>query len=336
MKKKIAIFYGTRPEYLKLQNIIKLIPKPKRDVIFIGQHDKLIHKNYFTKKIDLKKTKNKSRLNSIFSQILSKLKLDKYEYVLIQGDTATTIGVALAAFNSKKKIIYVESGLRTFDLQNPFPEEGYRQIISRISDIHLCPTNVAKENLLSEKIKGKILVTGNTGLDNLLEYKKKINYSNLVLITLHRRENLSLIPKSFSEINKIAKKYKELRFIFPLHENSEIKKHKKILTNIEILNNLPHEQLMKIFIKSKFIITDSGGIQEEASFLKKKVIVCRKFTERAEGIRSGHLFLCKNPKFLSSLVKKINKNYKINKKSPFGDGKSSKRIVEFLSNQKIL
>lgn len=336
MKKKIAIFYGTRPEYLKLKNLIKLIPSNKRDVFFIGQHKEMLHGNYFTKKIKINKSNNRNRLNSIISQITSKVDLNNYDYVIIQGDTATTFGIALVAFNNCKKIIYVESGLRTFDLNNPFPEEGYRQMISRISNIHLCPTSLSKKNLIAEKIKGKIFVSGNTSLDNLLDYKKKIKYSKFVLITLHRRENLSIMSKWFSEINKIAKKYGDLKFILPIHKNLEIKRHKKILRNVEVTENLPHKKLMEIFVKSKLIITDSGGIQEEASFLNKKVIVCRKFTERPEGIKSGHLFLCREPKFLYSVFKKINKSYKINKKSPYGDGKASNKIINFLLKQKIL
>lgn len=336
MKKKIAILYGTRPEYLKLKKLIKLIPTKKSEVIFVGQHQELIHNNFYSKKILIKKSNRKNRLNEIISEITRQLNFDKFNSIIVQGDTATTFGAALVAFNNNKKIIYVESGLRTLDLKNPFPEEGYRQMISRISSFHLCPTNLSKKNLLMENVKGKIYVSGNTSLDNLLDFKKKIEYTNIVLITLHRRENLSLMPRWFREINKIAKKYKNLKFIFPIHQNQEIKKHRKILSNVDVVDNLPHEKLMKIFVKSKLIISDSGGIQEEATFLKKKVIVCRKFTERPEGIKSGHLFLCKDPKFLGTLFNKINKNYSINKISPYGDGRASKKIIKYLSRNKIL
>lgn len=336
MKKKIAILYGTRPEYLKLKNLIKLIPAKKSEVIFVGQHKELIHDNYYSKKILIKKSNKKNRLNEIISEITRQLNFDKFDSIIIQGDTATTFGAALVAFNNNKRIIYVESGLRTLDLKNPFPEEGYRQMISRISSFHLCPTYLSKKNLLMENVKGKIFVSGNTALDNLLDLKKKTEYANIVLITLHRRENLSLIPRWFQEINKIAKKHKNLKFIFPIHQNQEIKKYRKILNNVEVIENLPHERFMKIFVKSKLIISDSGGIQEEASFLNKKVIVCRKFTERPEGIKSGHLFLCKDPKFLDKLFDRINKDNKINKISPYGDGRSSKKIIKFLSRNKIL
>jgi UDP-N-acetylglucosamine 2-epimerase (non-hydrolysing) len=335
--KKIAIFYGTRPEYLKLKNIIKLIPNNKKDVFFIAQHKELIKNNFFSKKINILKNRSGlNRLNSIISQIINRANLKNYHSVIIQGDTATTLAVAIVAFNFKKKIIYVESGLRSFDFLNPFPEEGYRQMISRIADINLCPTKLSKKNLQNEKVKGKIFVTGNTGLDNLVDIKKKSLYSNIVLITLHRRENIPLLSEWFYEINKIAERHKNLNFILPIHANPEIHRVKKILTNVKVVNYLTHEKLLFFLIKSRFVITDSGGIQEEASFLNKKTIVCRSTTERPEGIKSGHLFLCKNPKLLGRLCSKIIKKYRINKKCPYGNGKSSIKIVNFLKRNKII
>ena len=147
--KKTAIFYGTRPEYLKLKNIIKLIPINKRDVIFTGQHDELLKGNFFTKRININnKNKKKNRLNYLISQLLTKINLNIYDSVIIQGDTATTFAIAIVAFNLKKKIIYVESGLRSFDFFNPFPEEGYRQMVSRISNINFAPTKLSKRNFI--------------------------------------------------------------------------------------------------------------------------------------------------------------------------------------------
>jgi UDP-N-acetylglucosamine 2-epimerase (non-hydrolysing) len=209
-------------------------------------------------------------------------------------------------------------------------------MISRIADINLCPTKLSKKNLQNEKVNGKILITGNTGLDNLVDFKKKTFYSNIVLITMHRRENITLLSEWFYEINKIAGRHPSLNFILPIHANPEIHKVKKILTNVKVINNLSHEKLLSFLIKCRFVITDSGGIQEEASFLNKKTIVCRLTTERPEGIKSGHLFLCKNPKLLSGLSSRIIKNYKINKKCPYGNGKSSIKIVNFLKINKII
>ena len=335
--KKTAIFYGTRPEYLKLKNIIKLIPINKRDVIFTGQHDELLKGNFFTKRININnKNKKKNRLNYLISQLLTKINLNIYDSVIIQGDTATTFAIAIVAFNLKKKIIYVESGLRSFDFFNPFPEEGYRQMVSRISNINFAPTKLSKRNLENEDVKGKIIVTGNTGLDNLITLKKKSYYSNIVLITIHRRENISILSEWFNVINEIAKSHKDVDFIFPIHANPEILKFKKILKNVKVVNHLSHEKLISYLVKSKLVITDSGGIQEEAAYLNKKVIVCRKTTERPEGIKSGHLFLCNKPNNLKKMTSRLIKDYKVKNECPYGDGKSSKRIVHYLKKNKFI
>jgi UDP-N-acetylglucosamine 2-epimerase (non-hydrolysing) len=334
MKKRIGICYGTRPEYIKLKKIINLIPKTRRDVFFIGQHDKLISKNIFSKKINIQK--NKKRLDSIFAQTILKINFNKVDSVLIQGDTASALACAIAAFNQGKKIIYLESGLRSFDFRNPFPEEGYRQMISRIADINLSPTLLSKKNLLNERVKGKIYVTGNTALDNLIFLKKKAFYSNIVPITLHRRENLNKINLWFRSINNIAKKYKNLKFIIPIHANPSILKNSKIFTHVKVIKNLEHETFINILKNSRFVITDSGGIQEEGSFFNKKIILCRTKTERPEGIKTGHILICKCYNDLQKVVKNVVLNYKVKKKCPYGDGHSSKRIFRILKKTKIL
>jgi UDP-N-acetylglucosamine 2-epimerase (non-hydrolysing) len=334
MKKRIAICYGTRPEYIKLKKIINLIPKTRRDVFFVGQHDKLISKNIFSKKITI--LKNKKRLDSIFAQTILKINFNKVNSVLIQGDTASALACAIAAFNQGKKIIYLESGLRSFDFKNPFPEEGYRQMISRIADINLSPTLLSKKNLLNESVKGKIYVTGNTALDNLIFLKKKTSYSNIVPITLHRRENLNKINLWFRSINNIAKNYKNLKFVIPIHANPLILKNSKIFTHVKVIKNLEHEKFINILKNSRFIITDSGGIQEEGSFFNKKIILCRTKTERPEGIKTGHILICKRYDDLATIVNNVALNYKVNKKCPYGDGHSSKRIFRILKKEKIL
>ena len=335
MPKKIAIIYGTRPEYLKLKKIIQLVPKNKREVIFTGQHDELVSNYIFTNKINIGKISNQ-RLNNIFSDVIRKLNLSNYSAIIIQGDTATTCAAAINAFNNKIKIIYVESGLRSYDYENPYPEECYRQIISRLAHINFSPTNLSRSNLKKEKIKSKIFVVGNTALDNLLKYKKNTKYTDLVPITLHRRENLNILLEWFEALNKVAKNFNKLKFIYPIHANPVIKKKIKVLKNIKIVNAVSHEKMINYISKSKFIITDSGGIQEEGSFLNKKVIVCRKVTERPEGIKSGHLKICSKPSRLFKMVKLLNNNYKIKNICPYGDGKSSLRIIKILKREGII
>ena len=331
--KKILIAYGTRPEYLKIKPILNKNSDLYIKTIHIQQHDDIIDFGNpdFILKID-KTCEN--RLNNIFSEILLKLNkvLKNFDAILIQGDTATVAASALCAYNSKKKIIYLESGLRSFDLNNPYPEEAYRQMVSRIADINLCPTNISKLNLEKENVLKPIHVIGNTCLDNLIEYKNKTSYRNKVLLTLHRNENIDIIDKWINKIDEIAGKYKNIEFLFPVHPNPKINNATKNVKNINLLKPLQHKNLIDILKDCKIIITDSGGIQEEGSFLNKKIIVCRKTTERPEGISTGHIHLCDNPNDLTRIFEDLIDNYYISTQSPYGDGKSSERIIKILKD----
>jgi UDP-N-acetylglucosamine 2-epimerase (non-hydrolysing) len=255
---------------------------------------------------------------------------DQIEYVLVQGDTSTACAIALSAFNNKKKIIHLEAGLRSNDIQNPYPEEMNRQIISRMATIHLCPTQKNKNNLIIENINDNIYVVGNTGLDNI--DSSGCIYDDIVLITMHRRDYIPLIKDWFNQFNILADKYKNIKFYFPIHPNPDIIKFKQMLNpRIDILNPVSHDKLIKIVKKCKFVISDSGGLQEECSFLNKKIIVCRKNTERPESINI-HSFLCVTPGKLEKLVDKIMLNYKIDKKCPYGNGYSWKKIRNILND----
>lgn len=326
----IAIF-GTRPEYLKIKPVIAA-SKNKIKTLFVKQHTNIINFGENDFSIEIENT-CANRLNNIFEQIFKKIEpiISQFDAVLIQGDTATVAASAMAAYHLKKKIIYLESGLRTYDLENPYPEEGYRQIVSRIADINLCPTKLSAKNLKKEKVKGQILTVGNTALDNLIAYKKDTNYHNKVLVTLHRNENLPIIKNWLHEIDKIAEKNKDIEFIYPVHPNPIIKAEADNCKYIKKIDSLEHTDLLKILKDCKFIITDSGGIQEEGCFLNKKIIVCRKTTERPEGINSGHIYICEKPEMLNHNFLKINKDYIISKKCPYGNGKSSKKIIKLLN-----
>ena len=250
--------------------------------------------------------------------------------VLVQGDTGSAFGCALAAFNRKLKIYYLEAGLRSNNLEHPYPEEGYRQMISRISNFNFAPTQVSSSNLFNEKVDGNSYVVGNTVLDNLVEYKDKCEYTNKVLITLHRRENHHWMDKWFKTINDIAVSHPELEFILPIHPNPNVQKHKHLLTNVKVIEPLDHSSLLNILVKCKLVISDSGGLQEEGTFLNKKVIVCRKTTERPEAIYTGHLHMCSSPNKLKKLFELLNKEFYINMPCPYGDGNSSKKILKHL------
>lgn len=328
---KILAIYGTRPEYLKIKPVVDK-SKNLIKTCFIKQHTDIIDFGKSDYTVDINNV-CENRLNSIFSQIFSKAEkyISEFDAVLIQGDTATVFASAMVAYHIKKKIIYLESGLRTYDLENPYPEEGYRQMIARIADINLCPTKLSAKNLKKEKVKGQIFTVGNTSLDNLLHYKNNTTYGNTVLITLHRNENLKIINNWLTEIDELAKNNKQLDFIYPVHPNPIIIEASKNLKHVKIVDPLQHLKLLEILKDTKFVITDSGGIQEEACFLNKKILVCRKTTERPEGIKTGHIFLCNNPNKLKELGDTLIKNYYINTKCPYGNGKSSKKILKLLT-----
>ena len=330
MKNKILLCFGTRPEWLKIKPLIKVLDN--YELLFTGQHPDLL-KNI---KVDYQITigDNPNRLDQLISDCLLQFPKGNFDSVLVQGDTASAFACAIAAFHRKKQIIYLEAGLRSYDLEHPYPEEGYRQMIARLANINLCPTNLSQKNLINEGVHGLCYVVGNTVLDNLLPYKRKCEYTNKVLVTLHRRENHHQMGKWFEEVNKLAKINPELEFILPIHPNPNVKKHKHLLTNVNVVEPLSHPELLDILVKCKLVISDSGGLQEEGSFFNKKVIVCRETTERPEAIKTGHLHLCSSPKNLASKFGYLINNYYINEICPYGDGNSSNKIYKIINNEK--
>jgi UDP-N-acetylglucosamine 2-epimerase (non-hydrolysing) len=322
----ILFCFGTRPEWLKIKPLVKILDNYQ--LLFTGQHPDLLKDIPVDYKIIIKD--NPNRLDQLISDCILQFPEGEFNSVLVQGDTASAFACAVAAFNRKKKIYYLEAGLRSYNLNHPYPEEGYRQMISRISDVNLCPTELSFNNLVNEKVNGKHYIVGNTVLDNLLPYKDKCEYTNKVLVTLHRRENHHWMDKWFIEINNLAKGNPDLEFILPIHPNPNVQKHKHLLTNINVIDPLAHSELLDILVKCKLVISDSGGLQEEGSFFNKKVIVCRKTTERPEGLDTGHLIMCKTPNQLNKHFGNINKNYYISNKCPYGDGKSSVKIKKII------
>ena len=306
------------------------INKVNYKTLFTGQH-KDISESEFDYSIDMVDL-SENRLNSIIKNCLSIPieYFDGVDYVIVQGDTSTALGISITAFHMGIKIIHLEAGLRTFDLKNPYPEEANRLLISKIANYHFCPTENNKLNLLNENIPNdKIFVVGNTSLDNLVEHKLKCNYDNKILITLHRRENQKDIEAWFKSINSISEKFLDYEFILPIHPNPNIQKYKGILKNVEVVDPLNHESLLNILTKCKLVITDSGGIQEECSYFNKKCIVCRKKTERIESLGTNS-FLCESPDLLENIFNVHIKDYKINYDSPYGNGESSKMIVNII------
>jgi UDP-N-acetylglucosamine 2-epimerase (non-hydrolysing) len=331
----LLIAVGTRPEWLKIRPVIKAIEgKIPYRLLLTGQHTTLIDhdiNNYPRYNLEIQDECD-LRLDSIVASILKQIPSNMYgaTHVMVQGDTTTVFAIALAAFHRQIPVIHLEAGLRTWDKQNPFPEEFNRQSVSAMADIHLCPTKMAMKNLISEgkHHKSEIYVVGNTSLDNL--YNQVSNGEVHALVTLHRRENHKNIPLWFSVINSLAKQNKELDWVLPIHPNPNVLKHKHLLTDVSVIDPLPHHYLLKYLKNSKIVITDSGGIQEEAAFFRKPCIVCREKTERSEGI-GDFSWLCQDPDQLESLFE-ILLNHKIDEslECPYGDGYASEKILKIL------
>ena len=336
----ILITYGTRPEFLKVKPLIEemKLQGMKFYTLFTGQH-KDIAPDDADFSLEMNHVISENRLDSVVGNILKNSDEvyndpdKKFDYVLVQGDTSSVFAIALSAFHHGKKVIHLEAGLRTYDKRNPYPEETNRRMVSSIADIHLCPTELSKQNLVDEKTEGDIHVVGNTALDNLLEYKKDYTHSdrNEVLITLHRRENHHWLHEWFLVINEIGLKYSDIDFIFPMHPNPNVQKNREYINapNVKIIEPIGHDDLIKHITKSRLIITDSGGIQEEASFLNRICLTCRKVTERPEAIGQSTI-LVENPEDLFGLFDEYYNKHQIDYVSPFGDGHSSEKIVKIL------
>lgn len=321
----ILIAFGTRPEWIKIKPLLEVFNKNNfynYKLLFTGQHEQLVNDLNFDYKIKIEEGPN--RLDSIFNSVLNKDNIfQDIKFSLVQGDTASAFAVALASFHRQIPVIHLEAGLRTYDIENPYPEEFYRRCISNLAKINLCVSSISEKNLLSENVPGKIYVIGNTVLDNIRDTETK--YDNKVLVTLHRRENHNIIDQWFNEIEKISLIYPEYEFLLPIHPNPNVKKHSNLLKNVKVVEPLQHEDLITYMSNCSFIITDSGGLQEESSFLKKKSIVCRKTTERQEGLNTFS-FLCEEPSDLKNIVENVIINKEINLECPYGDGFSSEKI----------
>jgi UDP-N-acetylglucosamine 2-epimerase (non-hydrolysing) len=322
------VCFGTRPEYIKVKSFIDNIKNVK--TCFTGQHVDLLKNIDFDYSLTIQ-NETDNRLNNILINILKNGYIfDNIKYAIVQGDTTTAMAVAISAVHHNIKVIHLEAGLRTYNVEDPYPEEMNRQLISRLAYMHLCPTEKNKINLLTENITSNIFVTGNTGLDNI--DKEDISYTNKVVITLHRRNNHNMIKQWFTTIEKIANKYNDTEFILPIHPNPNVKQHKDLFKKVCVVEPLSHNEMIKLVKSCRLIISDSGGIQEEASYLNKKIIICREDTERPEVLDSGHGILCPKPEFLEDIFARVYEDFYINSYCPFGDGYSHKRIKTILES----
>jgi UDP-N-acetylglucosamine 2-epimerase (non-hydrolysing) len=330
----VLVCYGTRPEIIKLAPVINElgIRQIPFKTVFTGQHKDLyrdvahlIPPPDFRLKIVGRNRSLCQISEQIFATLPCVLKKVKPSICIVHGDTATAAIGALAASYSGIPVGHVEAGLRTYDLAQPYPEEINRQLIARIAFFNWASTQQAAENLRGENVFN-ISYTGNTIVDICNEYPFKCKYGSEVLITLHRRENFGkTLMRLSKEINQLARMNPSLRFLFPMHPNPHVQAMKPLLTHISLIDPLPYPELLQILSRCRCVITDSGGIQEECAFYKKKVLVCRQKTERPEGVEAG---------FVRLVGDDIKNNFAWAADDPFwngrnfyGDGKARIRIV---------
>jgi UDP-N-acetylglucosamine 2-epimerase (non-hydrolysing) len=335
----LSIIFGTRPEYLKIKPLINILKQTniKYRIIHISQHEHIdmpSDEGPITY-IKLSDNKNLTRLALLSREIMVKLDsaLEHTSHLLVQGDTATAFFSALSAFHKKIPIFHLEAGLRTYDLQNPFPEEAYRSMISRIATYHLCPDIGASHNLNKENITSNVFVIGNTILDLIKSYNLDPVIGNEVIITIHRRENWDSLIYILDEIHNIARSMYNLQFTWILHPNpsiqsqiSEYKTSHSIAANLAFSEPLGHLEMAARIANSHFLITDSGGIQEEASFLGKHCYVIRKTTER-NMIPSDYITLVPNIANLFSIIKS-NTVQLLPPCDVYGNGSTSEQFIQ--------
>ncbi len=363
--KKIMLVFGTRPEAIKmcpLVNELKSRSSVKTVVCVTGQHrqmlDQVLEAFSVTPDYDLSVMKERQMLFDVTTNILNRIKevLEKEQpdVVLVHGDTSTTFVTALACFYLQIPVGHVEAGLRTYNIHSPYPEEFNRQAVSIISAYNFAPTELSRQNLLREgKAEETILVTGNTAIDALKTTVRE-NYthpelqwaegSRLIMITAHRRENLGEPMKHmFRAIRRVCDEHPDIKAIYPIHMNPAVRETADEILGgderIRIIEPLDVLDFHNFLARSYLILTDSGGIQEEAPSLGKPVLVMRDTTERPEGIEAGTLKLVGTEEAViyenfKLLLENPEEYQKMSMASnPYGDGFASKRIADFLEGK---
>ena len=366
--KNILVVLGTRPEAIKLAPVILELRKNKNYNVLVcntEQQKELSNQTlgFFGIKADynLDAMLPNQTLPGIQARILNKLSEiyanTKIDATIVQGDTMTVFCGALVSFYNKVPVFHVEAGLRSYDLFEPFPEEAMRQMTARITDLHFAPTSLAQEALLKENIAPtKIFMTGNTVIDalfclsadvissaeNVLHQKGIVLNDKLVLVTAHRRENHGeRLDKILEAITELTHKYTDHQFVLPVHPNPNV--HDKVykaldnIPNVILTNPLDYPELVCIMKNAKLVLTDSGGIQEEAPTFGAPVLVMRYETERMEGVEAGYAKLVGADKQkiiaeVSNILSQDKTSTRLDgAKNPYGDGKAAQKIATAIS-----
>ncbi|WP_142423697.1 non-hydrolyzing UDP-N-acetylglucosamine 2-epimerase [Enterococcus casseliflavus] len=363
MKIKIMTIFGTRPEAIKMAPLIKTIENDERFesiVTVTAQHRQMLDQvmDIFDLKADydLNIMKDGQTLTDITSRVIKELDSvlveAKPDIILVHGDTTTTFAASIAGFYHQIKIGHVEAGLRTWNKYSPFPEEMNRQLTDTLADIYFAPTMMSKSNLLKEgRPEESIFITGNTVID-AMEYTIKQNYSNelldnlagkrIILVTMHRRENLGQpMTNVFKAINRLVEKFEDVHIVFPMHKNPKVRKNaEETLSDSEqvhLIEPLDVIDFQNFSNNSYMILSDSGGVQEEAPSLGVPVLVLRDTTERPEGIEAGTLKLVgtEEDKVFEEATLLLSDKEEYEKMSqasnPYGDGNASERILDAIA-----
>ncbi|MEB7389007.1 UDP-N-acetylglucosamine 2-epimerase (non-hydrolyzing) [Aerococcus viridans] len=360
--KKIMVVFGTRPEAIKMSPVVKELKARKSIQTIVcatGQHKEMLEQVLSTFDIipdyNLEIMKDNQSLFDVTINILDRIKIvlekENPDVVLVHGDTSTTFVTSLACYYKQIPVGHIEAGLRTNNIYSPFPEEFNRQAVGLVAKYHFAPTISAKDNLLSEgKNSDDVYVTGNTAIDALKttvndtythDYLDWASDSRLILITAHRRENLGKpMENMFKAIKRIIDETPDVKAIYPIHMNPMVRDAaEKILgqvDRIKIIDPLEVVDFHNFIARSYLILTDSGGIQEEAPGLGVPVLVMRETTERPEGIRAGTLKLVgTDEEVIYKTFKELLENQQIydsmsNASNPYGDGTAAKQIVNIL------
>ncbi|MCG9804266.1 non-hydrolyzing UDP-N-acetylglucosamine 2-epimerase [Staphylococcus argenteus] len=360
--KKIMTVFGTRPEAIKMAPLVKALEKDdmlEPIVVVTAQHremlDSVLETFEIKPKYDLNIMKSGQTLSEITSKSITQLEhvihIEKPDMVLVHGDTMTTFAGGLAAFYNQVPVGHVEAGLRSYDKYSPFPEEMNRQLVGVITDLHFAPTKNAAKHLLNEGKKSEsVVVTGNTAIDAMKytvdeDYKSNIidqyRDKKYILMTAHRRENIGKpMENIFKAVKRLVDENTDLALVYPMHKNPQVRKvAQKILGNherIELIEPLDVLDFHNFAKQAYFILTDSGGIQEEAPSFNKPVLVLRNVTERPEGVEAGTLKVVgTNEEDVYQATKQlINDNRMYHQMSeahnPYGDGFASERIVNHI------
>ena len=366
MKKiKVMSVFGTRPEAIKMAPLVKELEKRKKIesiVCVTAQHREMLDQVLETFDIkpdyDLNIMKQGQTLSEITARVImgieEVIKEVKPDIVLVHGDTTTTLAAGIAAYYQQVAVGHVEAGLRTYDKYSPFPEEMNRQMVDCFTDMYFAPTNLSKDNLLKEgKKEEKIYVTGNTVID-AMDRTVDDNYKNevidwlgndrMILLTAHRRENLGEhMYNIFRAVNRLTKTFDDVKVVYPMHLNPKVREiAREVLGDndkVKLIEPLEVFDFHNFQNKSYLILSDSGGIQEEAPSLGKPVVVLRDTTERPEGIEAGTLVLAGTEEdniynISKELLENKEKYQKMSKATnPYGDGTASKQIVDAIINK---